>query len=342
MRRVVYFTLLAIGVAFLIMPVSIPVILTNVEFSIFNTGWNGCSSFAKLLYQGGEIVPVFYPLNSVSLGEEGTLLIIGPDLSYSTFEIERIRSFVLNGGTLILIDDFGTGNEILSGLNLTVRFSKKVPISIFYFKDYRLPEVIYIDDPYLSVGVEKLILNVPSVLIGANGSAYTSRITLLGRNLKSYPILSEIRYGKGRIILFSDPSVFTNEMMTYNRKFVENFISKYVSYPVYIDEAHHSNFNPYHVGTVVIRRSLNKERVFYVTAFVAVIMLLVESGLAMNVILTIIEKLYNITLKLFGEVEEEDLGKVIEELEKKGFDRRILDRIIKEVKVAGGLENEWA
>lgn len=328
MKRAAYVILMAFGIFLLVMPLNIPVFYTNTDFSVFNAKWNGASNFGRLLYEEASIIPIITSYNSFGLGErEGVLLILGPDLGYSPLEIDEIKKFLENGGTLVLIDDFGTGNDILSGLNLTARFTGLVPIDVFYSKNYNFPELVRILDPRLSVGVDKLILNVPSVIAGAEGSIYTSKVTVIGNNQRQLPIMSELEYGNGKIILFSDPSVFINDMFEKNEPFIRNFVNYIKADTIYIDEAHHSNFNPYAVGTVVIKRSLDKMKVFYVILGVAILAILVESGL----ILEGISRVVNVLLgKIFKE-KEKSLDDVIEELKKEGYDEKVLRKIIMEI-----------
>lgn len=328
MRRAVYAILMAFGIFLLVMPLTIPVFYTSADFSVFNTKWNGASNFGRLLYEETKIVPVITSYNSFGLGEkEGVLLILGPDLSYSSLEIDEIKKFLENGGTLVLIDDFGTGNDILSGLNLTARFTSLIPIDVFYSKNYNFPELVRILDPQLSVGVDKLTLNVPSVIVGAEGSIYTSKVAVIGNNQRQLPIMSELEYGNGKIILFSDPSVFINDMFEKNEPFIRNFVSYIKADVIYIDEAHHTGFNPYAVGTVVIRRSLDRMKAFYVILGVAVLAILIESGLALEGISRVVNVLLG---KIFKE-EEKSLDDVIEELKKDGYDEKVLRKIIREI-----------
>ena len=328
MRRAIYAILIAFSIFLLVMPLTIPVFYTSADFSVFNTKWNGASNFGRLLYEETNIMPVITSYNSFGLGEkEGVLLILGPDLSYSSLEIDEIKKFLENGGTLVLIDDFGTGNDILSGLNLTARFTSLIPIDVFYSKNYNFPELVRILDPQLSVGVDKLILNVPSVIVGAEGSIYTSKVAVIGNNQRQLPIMSELEYGNGRIILFSDPSVFINDMFEKNEPFIRNFVSYIKADVIYIDEAHHTSFNPYAVGTVVIKRSLDKMKAFYVILGVAVLAILIESGLALEGISRVVNVLLG---KIFKE-EEKSLDDVIEELKKDGYDEKVLRKIIREI-----------
>lgn len=328
MRRAVYAIMMAFGIFLLVMPLVIPFFYTSADFSLFNTRWNGASNFGRLLYEEANIMPIITSYNSFGLSErEGVLLILGPDIGYSSLEVEEIKGFLNNGGTLVLIDDFGTGNDILRGLNLSARFLGIIPVDVFYSKNYNFPELVRILDPQLSVGVDKLILNVPSAIIGANGSIYTSKVTVVGNNQRELPIMSEVRYGNGTIILFADPSVFINDMFDENEPFIMNFVRYLNAETIYIDEAHHSNFNPYAVGTVVIRRSLDRIRAFYVILAVAVIAILVESGIALR---GIERALKPILRKIFKE-EEKTLDDVVKELKEEGYDEKTLRKIIREI-----------
>jgi len=215
----------------------------------------------------------------------------------------------------------------LEGLNLSARFLGITPIDVFYSKNYNFPEVVRILDPQLGIGVDKLILNVPSAIIGANGSIYTSKVTVVGNNQRELPVMSEVKYGKGKIILFADPSVFINDMFDENEPFIRNFVRYLNADTVYIDEAHHSNFNPYAVGTLVIRRSLDRVKAFYVVLAVAVTAILVESGLALKGVGKILELILG---KIFKE-EEKSLDEVIEKLKKEGYNESILRKMIKEI-----------
>ena len=183
-------------------------------------------------------------------------------------------------------------------------------------------------DPKLGVGVERLILNVPSAIVGANGSIYTSKVTVLGKEQRQLPIMSEISYGRGKIILFADPSVFINDMFNENEPFIKNFVNYLNADVIYVDEAHHSNFNPYSIGTVVIRRSLDRTKAFYVILGVSVLAILVESGLALEGIMWFV----NFLLSKFFKEDEKSLDDVVEELKKEGYDEKVLMRIIGEVK----------
>lgn len=319
--KVSYLILLSFAIFLIISPISVPLFQSTAEFSIFNQNWNGCSKFIEEALESSSVHPILSPLDSFGIGSRrGTLLIIGPDLGYSSEEIEEIKLFLQKGGTLVLMDDFGTGNQILEGLNLSARFSRRDFTEIFYEGNGSLPEIIRITDPELSRGVDRITLNVPSFITGAEGEIYSSRISISSGSFGERIIMAELRYGEGRIILFSDPSVFINEMFPLNEKFIENFIERNFEGDVYVDEAHHSNFNLYQTGTVVLKREVDRNLLFLAFFSVALFSIFIESRTH--------ERVLGFILRRFRKEEESDLKTLIESFVERGFEREKLMRII--------------
>jgi len=280
MRAILYGFLIFIGVLLLVLPIAVPVIKTSAEFSMFNTKWNGCSEFAKLLAEKGEIIPVMYPYNSVELSRlDGVLVVVGPDVDFSSLEAEEVRGFLENGGTLFIADDFGTANSLLEKLGVKAKFSTQLK-DVFYSKRAEFPVVVRIEDPELAVGVEKVTLNIPSAIVGkGEGEVFSSKVSVVGKNMGSYPVMAEIKYGEGKIIMLSDPSILINDMFEENRQFIGN-LAEYLGKKFYFDEAHHTDFNPYSVTTVYIHRELDREKAFQVFVAVAALAIFIESGVA--------------------------------------------------------------
>ena len=320
--RWVYAFLVFAGIFLLIVPLAVPVIKTSVDFSMFNTNWNGCSEFAKVLFDRGKLVPVLYPYNSIDLKREGVLTVVGPDVGFSSLEIEEVRSFLEKGGTLFIADDFGLANSLLEGLEVKGKFSDKPLGDIFYCKKADFPVVARIEDPQLSYGVEKLVLNIPSVITGLEGEeeVFSSKVSVVGGNRRSYPILAEIRYGAGRVILLSDPDILINDMATENGKFIDNLVGYLGSDLFYFDDAHHSDFNPYSITTVYIHRELDRGKAFKVFAFVVALMVFIESGIARIIVQSI-----------GGLMPARRGGDIFDGLPE-GIDKKILKRIVNEIK----------
>ncbi|MBE8539391.1 DUF4350 domain-containing protein [Geoglobus acetivorans] len=327
--RIIYPLLVFIGLTLLILPVAVPIIKTSAEFSMFSPRWDGCTEFARLVAENGRVVPLMYPYNSVRLGElDGVLMIIGPDVEFSALEASEVRAFLDNGGTLFIADDFGTANGLLSMLGVKARFSKQPLKDLFYSKRSEFPVVVRINDPSLAEGVERITLNIPSAITGSEGVILTSKVSAVGKAHKSYPIMTELKYGNGRIILLSDPDILTNDMFGENRKFIENLVRYLGTGTFYFDEAHHSDFNPYSLTTVYIHRELDRARAFQVFLAVAALAVVVESG--------VISRIINVMMGLFPRREENILDDLPE-----WVDADLLERMINEIKTGSKLGDTY-
>lgn len=95
----------------------------NTDFSIYNTGWNGASEFKKRFQdhpnqaQISTIIGSSNVLNRLNESEmndsRGALIILGPAINYDFSEALAILMYAVNGGRVLIADDFGTANDIL-------------------------------------------------------------------------------------------------------------------------------------------------------------------------------------------------------------------------------------
>ena len=327
-----YVILLIVGIAFLIMPLSVPVFKSSAQYSVLNTGWNGTSSFGKLLYSKGGVTPILGPYDSVGLDKDkGTLVVIGPNLPFTAGEVEALKRFLDNGNTLLLADDFGTGNQLLKGLGLEERFSSKQPLTPVFLKNGDFPITAEIKTP-LSSGVSFIVMYKPSVILNpANPLVATPNGTYLNEEYGTFAIIDSVKYGRGKIILVSDPDIFTNSLFKENERFIENLLN-YMPGPYLVDEAHHRDFNPYSSGTITIRRAVNKKLVFYYVLAIAVLAFIVESGLWMNPL--------EWGLALLGRFFKEESAnpeEIVKSLEEEGLDGEVLRKMLKEIQTGSKL-----
>ncbi len=113
------------------------------NFSIYNTGWNGASTFKDLFEEeGAEIATivgssnVLNRLNETDLGgNRGSLIILGPSVHYDFSESLAVLMYAINGGRVIIADDFGTGNDILSVLSIFLGFISELDLGSMGFGD---------------------------------------------------------------------------------------------------------------------------------------------------------------------------------------------------------------
>ncbi len=94
-------------------------------YSIYSTAYDGLSVFRQSLesVKTGSGLPQYKTENLVSnlnalnrVNKSGVLMVIGPSASYDDTEFMSLLLFLLRGGSLVIADDFGSGNQILEPL----------------------------------------------------------------------------------------------------------------------------------------------------------------------------------------------------------------------------------
>ncbi len=99
---------------------AIPNVQYNEEYSIYNTGFNGLSNVREALENEGDrynITTSVSNLNALNRFKgSGVLVVVGPTATFDQSEFISLLLFLLRGGSLIIADDFGTGNQILAPL----------------------------------------------------------------------------------------------------------------------------------------------------------------------------------------------------------------------------------
>ena len=91
---------------------------SNEDFRVENPFWNG----TRDLTTGCPALPLS-SLADLPPSPQGATLILVPYLSCTPAELGQLNSFVTRGGTLVLADDYGHGNQVLEYLGLGARFS---------------------------------------------------------------------------------------------------------------------------------------------------------------------------------------------------------------------------
>jgi len=203
---VLFFFVFAITVTLYYPPVA--------DMVVGNPYWNGLSE----MYD--EIEPIrvediedYWFIDA----SNSTLFIIGPSRDFRVDDIEAVREFLESGGTVVLADDFGTGNQLLEGLGVETRFSGELLVDPVFFDT--VPEcprllnftnsdvgvVVLNYATTLSVDMDFRILESSSPMSFYNNSA--------GVESGPFPVLGHIYFGEGDLYLLSDSSVFLNTMI---------------------------------------------------------------------------------------------------------------------------------
>jgi len=297
-KAITYTTLLVFAVAIITMPVTVPVFKSSSDYSIFNTGPMGLSNFALLgNSMGDRIVPVLAPLHVFNISSKnGVLFIVGPNLTFTRDEVKQIKEFLMRGNTLVLADDFGTGNEVLTELGIPVRISNYPLNDFFYNNDDRLIWIVRIRKPELAKGASKILTNEPSaIIVTRKGDAYTSRVAMVNFHMRMFPVITENSYHGGRVIVVSDPDIFANMQFKVNEVFLRNLLEYLGETTLYFDEAHHPDFNLYSAGTVTITNVISEKTAKTIVGMLAIILLAIELEMfskVVQVISTLLEKFF--------------------------------------------------
>ena len=221
----------------------------NDDFNLDNPFWNGLKEFQKET-KASSLSHIFN-INSFPFLSKTALFIIGPSGTYTNKEISYLSKYLKTGGVLILADDFGSGNSIVKGLGLKTRFSHHLVVDpLFRGKSSILPKTVHLTGPLANI--KSLMFNYPTSLQFVSGEgeilAVSSSFSFFDDNLNGkeekneekgpFPMIAEVAYGKGKIYLISDSSLFINSMLSEeeNRKFLANIIKKK---KIFIDISHY-------------------------------------------------------------------------------------------------------
>jgi hypothetical protein len=116
--KVIRLAALTLAVVLAVSWLSIVLYPSAQDFMRANPFWNGLRDFGDRF--GAEFVT---DLNQVKPSPEGSVLIAIPYLPYQDEELRQIEDFVRSGGTLLLMDDYGYGNQVLRALGLDMEFA---------------------------------------------------------------------------------------------------------------------------------------------------------------------------------------------------------------------------
>jgi len=301
-RFYIYTTVFGIAFVMLFIPVLIPISAGHADFRVFNTGWNGTSEFymeyltqnrpdIKQLAQN-ENTYLNTVLESITtldiVPSNSILMMMGPSKSYSEDENAFLKNYVWKGGCLVLADDFGTGNEILSYLDIEERFSSKLMIDLVFEKSGIFPIAYRGEKEY------SLILNYPSTIENSSDPIFFSTdLSFLDLNQNSikdedeasgpFPIASKIKFGDGEIYLISDPSIFINNMFSKldNEAFIFNILSmakEGKDKVLYVDESH------FDIGQIkfvnIVLKAQNEKLFKYIVGSLLVVLFVSEAKIA--------------------------------------------------------------
>ncbi len=220
------------------------------DFMAGNTMWNGIAGFTAK-YQAANLDS----LDNLPDQPGKSVLVSIPYLKYSPANMALIKQFLDRGNTLLLMDDFGYGNDILQYLGINARFNHSPLLDpLFCYKNEYLPRITDFAPPVKEKGIAAIVLNHATFIDNVDSSqslAWSSETSYADLNLNGsqdpgersgpYVVAAEIPLSAGVIDLVSDPSLIINTMAGQNdtEKFI-SFLTQRGSEPasVLLDRSH--------------------------------------------------------------------------------------------------------
>jgi len=206
------------------------------DFQKDNVYWNGLKTFSQLTNA------TFTDVLSQQLNPATTVIfIIGPSQNITENRMQYWKNYAENGGTVVMMDETGIINDVLSYLNIGIRIDGHILLDpVFYYKSWKLPKIMDITKSSIMQNVTAIITDMPSILnitdqnvkILAKSSIF-SFLDLKGNFQPSqgdpsgpFPVAAELNYGKGKIIVFSDSDLFINSIITFanNTQLLKNIV----------------------------------------------------------------------------------------------------------------------
>ena len=217
-------------------------------FVQYNTTWDGIRYSLNNL----DATAVNFSQNNVPTGADKVLICV-PYLPYGDDDLARLKTFANDGGTLMVMDDFGYGNTILAYLNLNCRFAG-VPLldPLYCYKNQWFPEITDFRSA-VSKDIKVVVLNHATALLNSGNSqviAWSSTSSYLDQNGNGafdngdlqgpLPVAAKIPLGTGSVILVSDPSILLNSMLIKddNLSFIKSLTGVDTGSSILIDTSH--------------------------------------------------------------------------------------------------------
>ncbi|MEM0378993.1 MAG: hypothetical protein QXU53_06680 [Thermosphaera sp.] len=234
--RMADYLVLILSVSTLLGAASIIVFPSTIEYSVFNEGDTG---FSKLVREfNGKIVVNPSEFSSV---DPSTSIIITSNIGPASPRVaENLAVFVERGGVLIVTGDPSYMNSIAEAFGLKHVSSGKTVYDMVYNRGDRFKPVGYsrvcncnvsLWKPYASdlSGENVLIETSPFSYLDSNGNGFLD----LGEPIRVFPVGILYKYHDGVVFFILSTRVFTNDMVEFNKEFLECLRKERV---LYIDQ----------------------------------------------------------------------------------------------------------
>jgi len=263
--------LVALG-AVLVLAVVVAASTSASAFGLYNPGWEGTSDLRALAGDAGATYRVAESTTAYTDADATatTAIVLAPAEPYTAPEVDRLQSFLADGGTLLVAGDVGAvPNQLLADLGADARLDGDLLRDERYnYRGPALPVADAVTATPVTEGVDRLTLNhaTPVVPNGATVLVGTSPYAYVDRNgnqrpddtelLQSWPVATRERVGAGTLYVVGDPSVFINRMLEApdNRVWTRNLLTG--AETVLLDTSHAAPVPPLAGIVLALRESI--------------------------------------------------------------------------------------
>jgi len=269
-------TLLVVLAGAIVLTAGFAVGTSTAAFGVYNPAWDGASQLQRQASTVGTQSQVVLNTSAYESADpdETVAVVLTPDRAYGPRDTARLRSFVENGGTLVVAEDFGShSNDLLDGVGASTRVDGRLLRDERHY--YQSPNITVAPDVTrhpLTTGVEQLTLNHGTALV-ANTTDESDATVLVNSSSFSYfdtnrngafdgseslerrPVATVEPVGDGRVVVVADPSLLINAMLerSGNRRFVRGLFANHDH--VVLDYSHAEALPPLGYASVVVRDS---------------------------------------------------------------------------------------
>ncbi|NKE37272.1 DUF4350 domain-containing protein [Natronococcus sp. JC468] len=202
---------------------------SSAAFGPYNPAWDGSGEFRGEIQTDGDVESELVRNTDryeTAPANETTAFVVAPEDSYGAADAARIGRFVENGGTLVVLENFGAeSNELLEDVGADARANGSVLLDEQnYDRGPAMPIADGVTDHTRTAGVEQLSLNYATAVDpnGATVLVETSDYAYLAdsadaepdadTDLDSRPVATVEDVGAGEVVVVGDPSITINAM----------------------------------------------------------------------------------------------------------------------------------
>lgn len=245
---------------------------STTSFGPFNPSWDGASDLRNQVDEApaveGELVTETSRYSEVD-PDDTVAIVIAPDKPYQGADIAHVRQFVEDGGTLVVMENFGPGGEqLIADVGADAQPNGGLlKDDLNYYQAPAMPVAAGVENHTLTTGVDQLTLNYATAIQPGNATVLirTSEFAYLVDNdsqgvddadeLSAYPVATVETVENGSVVVVGDPSISINAMVDQpdNGVFLERLYTQ--GDTVLFDVSHNEQLPVLTQAVVLIRGS---------------------------------------------------------------------------------------